>query len=138
MTDTNEIVKYVKQNSRNKIVFCHEDIDGIRFVNVGFILSQLLNDEGNFENGYQLLSNRILNRTQYNELIGDYIAIENIGILFEPELKLDLCNILEYFSHNQCFIIKSEAEIRDDKYYFLIREDLATITLSGLSYKLIQ
>jgi hypothetical protein len=138
MTDTNEIVKYVKQNSRNKIVFCHEDIDGIRFVNVGFILSQLLNDEGNFENGYQLLSNSILNRTQYNELIGDYIAIENIGILFEPELKLDLCNILEYFSHNQCFIIKSEAEIRDDKYYFLIREDLATITLSGLSYKLIQ
>lgn len=138
MTDTNEIVKYVKQNSRNKIVFCHEDIDGIRFVNVGFILSQLLNDEGNFENGYQLLSNSILNRTQYNEFIGNYIAIENIGILFEPELKLDLYNVLEYFSHNQCFIIKSEAEIRDDKYYFLIREDLATITLSGLSYKLIQ
>ena len=137
MTDTNEIVKYVKQNSRNKIVFCHEDIDGIRFVNVGFILSQLLNDEGNFENGYQLLSNSILNRTQYNELIGDYIAIENIGILFEPELKLDLCNILEYFSHNQCFIIKSDAEIKDDKFYFFIPEDSTSITLSGLSYKLI-
>ena len=137
MIDTNEIVNYVKQNTRNKIVFCHEDIDGIRFVNVGLILSKLLNEEDNFENGYQLLCNSILNRTQYNELIGDYIALENIGILFEPELKFDLYNILEYFSHNQCFIIKSDAEIKDDKFYFFIPEDSTSITLSGLSYKLI-
>lgn len=137
MTDTNEIAKYVKQNTRNKIVFCHGDIDGISFVNVGLILSQLLTDDESFANGYQLLCNRILNQHLYNSIIGDYIAIENIGILFEPELKLDLHNIMESFSHNQCLIIKSDAEINNENLYFLSSGDTAIILLSGLSYKLI-
>lgn len=137
MTDTNAIAKYVKQNTRNKIVFCNGDIDGISFVNVGFILSQLLTDDESFANGYQLLCNRILNQHLYNSIIGDYIAIENIGILFEPELKLDLHNIMESFSHNQCLIIKSDAEINNENLYFLSSGDTATISLSGLSYKLI-
>lgn len=137
MTDTNEIAKYVKQNTRNKIVFCHGDIDGISFVNVGLILSQLLTDDESFANGYQLLCNRILNQHLYNSIIGDYIAIENIGILFEPELKLDLHNIMESFSHNQCLIIKSDAEINNENLYFLSSGDTAIISLSGLSYKLI-
>lgn len=137
MTDTNEIAKYVKQNTRNKIVFCNGDIDGISFVNVGLILSQLLTDDESFVNGYQLLCNRILNQHLYNSIIGDYIAIENIGILFEPELKLDLHNILESFSNNQCLIIKSDAEINNENLYFLSSGDTATISLSGLSYKLI-
>lgn len=137
MTDTNEIAKYVKQNTRNRIVFCNGDIDGISFVNVGFILSQLLTDDESFANGYQLLCNRILNQHLYNSIIGDYIAIENIGILFEPELKLDLHNIVESFSHNQCLIIKSDAEINNEDLYFLSSGDTATISLLGLSYKLI-
>lgn len=137
MTDTNEIAKYVKQNTRNKIVFCNGDIDGISFVNVGLILSQLLTDDESFANGYQLLCNKILNQHLYNSIIGDYIAIENIGILFEPELKLDLHNIMESFSHNQCLIIKSDAEINNENLYFLSSGDTATISLSGLSYKLI-
>ena len=137
MTDTNEIAKYVKQNTRNKIVFCNGDIDGISFVNVGLILSKLLTDDESFVNGYQLLYNRILDQHLYNSIIGDYIAIENIGILFEPELKLDLHNILESFSHNQCLIIKSDAEINNENLYFLSSGDTATISLSGLSYKLI-
>lgn len=137
MTDTNEITKYVQQNTRNKIVFCHEDIDGITFVNVGLNLSQLLANDESFVNGYQLLCNRILNQPLYNKNIGKYIALDNIGILFEPELKLDLHNIIESFSHNQCLIIKSDAEISDDKFYFLTPDDSTTISLSGISYKLI-
>ena len=137
MTALNETAKYVEQNTRNKIVFCHEDIDEITFVNVGLILSQLLTDEENIANGYQLLCSNILNNQLYNKVIGDYIAIENIGILFEPELKLDLHNILESFSRNLCLIIKSDAKIKDDKFYFLTPSDSVEINFSGLSYKLI-
>lgn len=137
MNDINEIAKYVKQNTRNKIVFCREDIDEVTFVNVGLILSQLLTEETHNANGYLLLSNKILSHHSYNKNIGDYIAIENIGILFEPELKLDLYNILESFSRNQCLIIKSDAGIIDDKFYFLSPDDSVTIDLSGLSYKLL-
>jgi hypothetical protein len=137
MIDINELTKYVKQNTRNKIVFCREDIGRITFVNVGLILSQFLSDEESIANVYQLLCNRILNQHLYNDIIGDYIAIENIGILFEPELKLDLHNILESYSRNQCLIIKSDAEIRDEVFYFLTPDDTAIISLSGLSYKLI-
>lgn len=138
VTALNETAKYVEQNTRNKIVFCHEDIDEITFVNVGLILSQLLTNEKNIANGYQLLCSNILNFHLYNKEVGDYIAIENIGILFEPELKLDLRNIIESFSRNSCLIIKSDADIINDKYYFLTPDDSTEINLSGLSYKLIQ
>lgn len=137
ITAINEIAKYVRQNTRNKIVFCHEDIGEIIFVNVGLILSQLLTNEENISNGYQLLYSNILNHHLYNNVIGDYIAIENIGILFEPELKLDLHNILESFSRNSCLVIKSDAEIINDKFYFLTPDDSSEINLSGLSHKLI-
>ncbi len=137
MTNINEIETYVKQDTRNKIMFCHEDIDEITFVNVGLILSHLLTDNDNIANGYQLLCGNILNRHLYNNVIGDYIAIENIGILFEPELKLDLHNIIDSFSRNLCLIIKSDAEIMDDNFYFLTHSDSTIISLSGLSYKLI-
>ena len=133
VTDINEIAKYVKLNTRNKIVFCHKDIDEITFVNVGLILSQLLTDEEKIANSYQLLCNNILNYHLCNEVIGDYIAIENIGILFEPELKFDLRNIFESFSRNVCLIIKSDAEIIDDRFYFLTHDDSIEINLSGLS-----
>ena len=114
-----DIKNYITQNNRNEIVFCHESIDGLKFVNVGYDLSQLLSK--NSYNYAEAIS-AILDNTNHNESIGDYLALTNIGILFEPELKLNIRDILDSYSKNQCLIVQTEAEL------------LERIDLQGMSY----
>lgn len=45
-----------------------------------------------------------------DENIGRYLAIFNIDILFEPELKLDVGNLFDSYSKNQCLIIQADSE----------------------------
>jgi hypothetical protein len=75
------IKNYITQNTRNKIIFCHESIDGLKFVNVGYDLSQLLSKNSY---NYEEAVSAILDNTNHNESIGDYLALTNIAILFEP------------------------------------------------------
>ena len=121
------ISELVAQNTRNKLVFCDHSIDELHFVDVGFELSLRLS-KSSYDNDSALadvlvlsLSN-VLGQSSRHDKIGTYLAIRNIGILFEPELKLNIRDILDSYSKNQCLIIQAEAEL------------LERIDLQGLSY----
>ena len=114
-----EISELVAQNTRNKLVFCDHSIDGICFVDVGFELSLRLS-KSSYDNDSALTD--VLGQSLHHDKIGSYIAICNISILFEPELKLNIRDILDSYSKNQCLIVQAEAEL------------LERINLQGLSY----
>lgn len=137
MSTIQEIERYLGQNTRNKIVFCRTDIEGIHFVNIGHALSLLLKDMQ--EGIYSMSATELLSTItcQSDERIGQYVAIENIGILFEPELKIDFRNFLDANSKNQCLVIKTEAEIKEDRFYFLKSQDSLMVNLKGLSHIII-
>lgn len=115
-----DIKNYITQNTRNKIVFCHESIDGLKFVNVGHDLSQLLSKNSY---NYEEAVSAILDNTNHNDSIGDYLALTNIAILFEPELKVNVYDILDAYSKNQCLIIQSDMDLSQ------------RVNLSGLSFR---
>ena len=114
-----EISELVAQNTRNKLVFCDHSIDGLSFVDVGFELSIRLS-KSSYNNDSALTD--IFGQSLRHDKIGPYLAIRNIGILFEPELKLNIRDILDSYSKNQCLIIQTESEM------------LERIDLQGLSY----
>ena len=114
-----EISELVAQNTRNKLVFCGHSIDGISFVDVGFELSLRLS-KSSYDNDSALTD--VLGQSFHHDKIGTYLAITNIGILFEPELKLNIRDILDSYSKNQCLIVQSDAEL------------LKRIDLQGLSH----
>lgn len=114
-----KIKTYLAQNTRNKLVFCDHSIDGISFVDVGFELSLRLS-KSSYDNDSALTD--VLGQSLHHDEIGPYLAITNIGILFEPELKLNIRDILDSYSKNQCLIVQTEAEF------------LERIDLQGLSY----
>ena len=114
-----EIAEFVAQNTRNKLVCCDHDIDGISFVDVGFELSLRLS-KSSYDNDSALTD--VLGQSFHHDEIGSYLAIRNIGILFEPELKLNIRDILDSYSKNQCLIVQAEAEL------------LERIDLQGLSH----
>ena len=115
-----ELNDYIAQATRNKIVICSESIDGLEFINVGYDLSKLLSKNSyNYEEAVSV----ILNNTFHNETIGNYLALTNIAILFEPELKINVSDILDAYSKNQCLIILTDIDITK------------WTNLKGLSYK---
>lgn len=126
------ISNYIKQNTRNKIVFCSCDVDGLRFINIGWEFANIISK--NPSNVLDTLREFLSNSTQKSEEINEYLAVENIGIMFEPELRFDVRNFLDSYSKNQCLIIKSDAEISSDILYWLTQSDGVNVNLRGLSY----
>ena len=102
-----EVATYVKQDLRNKIVFSKQCIEGLQYLNVGLTLAKMLRDNSLPSLAIpQLLSSA----EKEDESVGRYLAIFNIDILFEPDLKLDVGNLFDSYSKNQCLIIQADSE----------------------------
>lgn len=99
-----KIASYAKQGLRHKIVLCEERIEDLEYLDVGWSFARLLRT-GNLPDSAirELLSSSV----GEDKNIGRYLALCNIGILWEPELKLDIGNLLDGYSQNQCLIIQS-------------------------------
>ena len=103
-----DIKDYIAQTTRNKIVICRDSIGGLKFINVGYDLSKLLSKNSY---NYEEAVSSILDETFHDETIGNYLALTNIAILFEPELKINVSDILDAYSKNQCLIIHTDMDI---------------------------
>ena len=102
-----EVATYVKQDLRNKIVFSKQFIEGLQYLNVGLTLAKMLRDNSLPSLAIpQLLSSA----EKEDESVGRYLAIFNIDILFEPDLKLDVGNLFDSYSKNQCLVIQADSE----------------------------
>ena len=133
-----QIAQYRQQATRNRLVFCHEPVEGLIFLNLGKVLATALRSE-NLRSAMIAYTAEdtlaeILSTPQNDSRIGDYVALYNIGILFEPALELNLKSTLDNASTNKTIIIRSDGVIQSDKFYFLQPGDGTLIDLKGLSY----
>lgn len=78
----------------------------------------------------KILNDSLINHSNY----GRMIAISNIGILLEPNLKQDLRVILEKYSNNNTLFVKWDGEIEGDYLYFLSKEKGIKISIHELSH----
>lgn len=102
-----EVATYVKQDLRNKIVFSKQCIEGLQYLNVGLTLATMLRDNSLPSLAIQQLFSDAVKAAQN---IGRYLAVSNIDILFEPDLKLDAGNLFDSYSKNQCLVIQADSE----------------------------
>lgn len=132
------IADYLAQATRNRLVFCHEQIEGLTFVNVGKTLAESLvkQDLRSPMIAYMAeeVLDEILSTTKVDDEIGSYVALDNIGVLFEPDLAFNLKSVIDSASTNKVVIILSDGIIKSDRYYFLQEGDASFIDLQGLSY----
>ena len=132
MSGKEKIKQFISQVSRNKIIFCHEPISTLHFVDVGKELSFVIKEQEE-PSGYSSACKRIFEQTYNDEVIGSYLALSNWIILFEPDLKLDLRSIVESFSINKCLILLSDGSIKGNR-YLLMDDDRFALNLQGLSF----
>lgn len=140
MSELSDIEIYNKQDARDHLVFIRKPIEGLETVDVGRVLSEWLKDQDLSSQFLQMEVNDqlddILSEEYEHEDIGDYLVLENIGILFEPSLQVNTRALLERHSDRKLIIVLSNGTIVKDKnrYYFLSPSDNYSIDLSGLSY----
>ena len=136
MDKRTEIYQYISQTSRNRLVFCREEIPGLTFINVGKELSEAIAHEDlrssmvSYAAEDALFS--LLTRRFEDEVIGAYLALINIGILFEPDLGFNIRKMIASESINRTLIICSRGEITNNHYYFYTEGADASIDLTGL------
>lgn len=132
------IFSFINSSSRNKLIILKEDSQrSLNCINIGKLLAMELKniDKKNIVFKInQLLDDVIVkNKIQHKEF-GETIAIENIGLLLEPELKFNLEKFLSDYSQNNTLIIKWEGEIDDNQLYFLTINDNHKIDLNNISH----
>lgn len=137
---TMSINDFINQNPKHKLVFTKNEPSGFIFTDLGFEMATLL--EG------QSLPSVVASETfesvavkgmQVHPVYGRYLAIKNIGILFEPALRLNIRMLFESISHDTLLVVCSDGVIKNDYYYFFNEhtEDYG-VPVSGLSYLVIE
>lgn len=131
------ITTYLEQNSRNKIVFCKEAIPGLDYVDVGFQLASELSKTANPTMSCEAVVRQMMDLVYVNDVIGKYLAIQNIFMLFEPELKLNVRDIIDSSSKDKCLVIMSPGEVSDGKLMLAPSSSQTTVCLDNLSFLVI-
>ena len=133
-----ELLSFLKTQSRNKIVFYRNSINDVPEIDLGTELSQVLfnlNDLTKLPMKVSLeLENMLNTATIDHEIYGRTLAISNLGILFEPELKVDINNILEKYYNTNVLFVKWEGAIDNENLYFLSKEKGIKININKLSH----
>ena len=134
--------QYIPTGTRHMLLFTSHHAEGMNFVDIGALLARAI--ESSLSNRHlsfvaeEELEKIIETNVYHSSEIGDYIAIRNIGILFEPALRLDLHAKFSTWSKTYVLIVDSaEGTIQKDIFYLAGDTDSScTINLSDISYNI--
>lgn len=139
MNNINEIKKYFSSShSRNKIVILKNEVPDIEFIDIGKELSGRINSILSTSKvgikSFLILDEFLSSTFQENLSQGRFLALKNLGILFENELNIDFVQILAKYSSSIPLYVKWEGEIEDGILYFLTKEKGQKIDIKNLSH----
>lgn len=138
-----QISKYLSVGLRHKLFFVSSQDHDVNFVDIGFKLSKAI--ENNLDNKHlslladEKLEKLIKSNVVSNPEIGKYVAIKNIGILFEPKLKLDLRAKFDSWAKSYVLVVDAKEGIMINNTFYLASayNSSYSIDLSEISYKTI-
>ncbi len=134
----NTISKYIKSQSRNKIIVYTGDHWELKPFNVGWHLSEHFHNLKESVKLPMMFSNKLFEMLQQAIYIhpefGKILAITNVGILLEPEIKMDFSALLDSYSQNNTLFLKWPGESDTDNLYFLTKEQGIKIFIGNLSH----
>jgi hypothetical protein len=127
---------------RSRLVLTHDTIAGLDFVDIGYALSAKIKESISSPN-VAMIANEAFHEiiqefTFHNEIIGDYVAITNWGILFERDLSFNLSDILSSLSRSRVLIAQNSGCVNGDTFYYVasLNKQYA-INLSNVNYLLL-
>ena len=135
---TNAIYEFLGSGSRNKLIVCASELDELSFVDIGQLLSVKIKSESSASK-ISLIAQSELEKIMTDSIhvhkdMVSYIALKNLGILLEPDLKIDITAFLSRYSATNPLFIEWKGAIKQDKLHFLTEENGKTINLDNISH----
>ena len=119
------IAQFLKYQPRNKLVFTPQIDSPLYSVDVGVELSALIQENLGSPQlpliAEDKLRSLIGNSTLTDDIIGEYVALSNWGILFEPELRFNLLFLLDSYSKSRTIILVNCGEGDNEDFYLVNR-----------------
>ena len=134
-----QIIAFLNSSTRTRLMVSLNKIDTLDYVDVGKELSFRLNSTSFEDRRFPIKAKETLNEmlTKHysnNETIGDYLAITNLGILLEPELKLNFLEFIQSTSQNYPLILHWEGDFDNDSLIFKSKPNGLAFSLTGINY----
>ena len=132
---------YINRMARNQLVFTSYEVGDITYVDIGQLLSRKIEtsiDKKRLPMIAEIEISSIMNEcmSQIEEL-GNFIAIKNIGILFEPALQIDVKSFLDKCSRRTVSIANHNRELKKTRYYLAKNNTRYVANLTDITYKTI-
>lgn len=133
---------YITAGSRHQLLFVKSDIEGVEFVDIGKKLSAVIESSLQAKRLPMLADDQleriICENTFHNSDIGDYVAIQNIGILFEPQLQFNLPIKFDSWAKTKVLIVRMEGTIQNNSFHLAgCTDSKYSINLKDITYKTI-
>jgi hypothetical protein len=134
---------YIDPLARNNLIFVSDEIPGLGYVDIGKEMAKVLVTQTDVDMlplmADKELSAIVDSHTYEADGIGRYVAIKNLGILFESGLALNVHDKLSRLSKDRVVIIKLEGNIVGDMFCFCCSDSsLCTVSLKDIAYKTIE
>jgi hypothetical protein len=135
---TEAIHEFLSSGSRHKLIVSSSELDGLSYTDIGQSLSLKIKSESTASK-ISLIAQTELEKimTDSNHVHKDivsYIALKNLGILLEPDLKIDITAFLSRYSATNPLFIQWKGAIKQEKLHFLTEENGITINLENISH----
>lgn len=134
--------QFLSSAPRYRVAILADDapISGENVINMGRALATVIStidrhNELKFQFSVQEAVNQIIQEHTFTEPnLGEVVIIANSGILFEPELHIDVTELLRRISRNKLVILLWPGEITKDKLSFIRPSSPYCIYQSEINY----
>jgi len=113
--------QHIAADARHKLLFVTREVEGVSFVDVGAELSGILESELQNKRLAMIAGeaiDKIIDQHITRDAdVGDYVAIRNIGILFEPILHINLHAKIDSWSKTKLLIVHHDGIIHNQIFY---------------------
>lgn len=133
---------YITTGARHKLLFVSHLIEGVTFVDVSARLSAAIELHLHKKRLSFIAEDAIDEIIKQNTItdpdIGEYVAIQNIGILFEPALGINIQSKFDSWARTRVLIVHNEGILKNDVFYLAASSDQRySINLKDISIKIL-
>jgi hypothetical protein len=138
----NNLKTYLSNKPKYRLVFDISSSLDVESVDTGAYLAEALQSKVQKKNLNMYASDAIRKmlreHIQEHPMYGQYLAIKNIGILFEPALAFNLETLVEQTAKSVLLIIQARGVVEKERFFFLSPSHNLSISLKSLNYIVIE
>lgn len=132
-----QVDEYIHSTLKHKLIIHSDESLGLPTLNLGLELTNALvsKERSNF---FSMIAKeeleKLIRANIFNDpSIGKFISLENVGIIFEPDLKIDFVNFLERWSKEYTLFLNWEGHYDNKILFFLEKKNGIKINLNHIS-----